>query len=234
MEKCSRYSDYVSDWTVRGPNPGREKRYYSSKYLNWSWGPHSPLFNSLRGSSPVVKWSEHHVNHFQLPPRLRMSGAAPPFSYMPSWRGQRKLYLCILNMHFLFYTRQALNGPAGWLRLETSDRKPRVSFLKVTGNPGFDSWRWQETQGLILEGGRKPRVWFLKVTENPGFDSWRWQETQGVILEGGTQSSLCLLNRDGSAARQTSYAMYTRHRMIPRGWSGRSRKIISRFESNIY
>ena len=36
--------------------------------------------------------ADHSLTHFHSVPRLRRTGAVPPFPYMPSWCAERQLY----------------------------------------------------------------------------------------------------------------------------------------------
>ena len=61
----SRYSDWATDWMVRGSNPGRGKIYsffFFQKHPDRVRGPPSFLSIRYRGSFPGVRWSECEVN----------------------------------------------------------------------------------------------------------------------------------------------------------------------------
>jgi hypothetical protein len=56
---CSRYSDYVWDWTARGSNPLSDKRFFSSLLQTVQTGSGTRLFSNL----VRVKRPECKVNH---------------------------------------------------------------------------------------------------------------------------------------------------------------------------
>ena len=70
-------SDYAADWTERFSNPGSGKIFFfSSKRLDWLWGPLCLTFSGCWGCFPGVKRPVLEVTH--SPPsnaEARMSGA---------------------------------------------------------------------------------------------------------------------------------------------------------------
>jgi hypothetical protein len=72
-----------------------------ARKLDWLWGPPSLCSMGTCGS-----FSRCEADHsFQLVPRLRMIGAIPPLSHVPSWCVQKQLYCHqILFVNILWLT----------------------------------------------------------------------------------------------------------------------------------
>ena len=49
--QLSHYSDWATDWTIRGSNPDQQEIFLHSKASDKFWGAHSLLFNGYRGTS---------------------------------------------------------------------------------------------------------------------------------------------------------------------------------------
>jgi hypothetical protein len=59
----SRYSDYVTGWSIRGLNPGRDKIFLLKKCPDRISGVKILLFSGYCWSSPRVKWLRRSGNH---------------------------------------------------------------------------------------------------------------------------------------------------------------------------
>jgi hypothetical protein len=96
----SRHSNWATDWTVRGSNCGRSKRFYPSpKRPDRLWSPSSLIFNGYRGSYPGVKRPGREVK------------SSPLFSakVKSEWRYTYTATICLYSVdreNFTFYQSQ--------------------------------------------------------------------------------------------------------------------------------
>ena len=155
-EACSNVGPtWATGWTVRGSNPGRDKRFFSSpKYPDRLWGLPGSLFNLYRGSFSGIKRLGHDFNH--SPPSNAEVENERCYTSTP--------LICLRGVdrdNFTFFYLFFFNvpGPSHYrgftisLRHTTVDKTPLDEFTSPTQRPLSDNIHNTHKTDICAPGG---------------------------------------------------------------------------------